>query len=332
MRTRIRFAISIVALVAATALFIGTPGAGATQGQAVVAGQENTEAATTKLVNTNEIAASNCPNYTNALVVCGEYGITGYGIYGGLHGVSTDHYGIGVDGDGAQFGVEGTSAGIGVRGYGRGTGVGVGGLSADGTGMTAESQASNGVGIKATALTGGSAKAVWGVSDTGYGGYFEAPTGLGFGVYATGGTYGVRADGPVGVSGLGTKTGVRGEAGSGGTGSGIGVEGATGSGSGVYGHATSGIGVNAYANGGIALQVQGRAKFSRSGTVLVGAGTASKAVSLSGTTGNSMILAIAQQNANVFVKATVPAAGSFTIYLTGNAPAGGLKVAYFVLN
>ena len=46
-----------------------------------------------------------------------------------------------------------------------------------------------------------------------------------------------------------------------------------------------------------------------------------------------MTLAIAQQSANVFVKATVPAAGSFTIYLTGNAPApNGLKVAYFVLN
>jgi hypothetical protein len=90
--------------------------------------------------------------------------------------------------------------------------------------------------------------------------------------------------------------------------------------------------VNASANGGIALQVHGRAKFSRSGTVVVGAGTASKAVTLSGTTGNSMILAIAQQNASVFVKATVPAAGSFTIYLTGNAPANGLKVAYFVLN
>jgi hypothetical protein len=45
-----------------------------------------------------------------------------------------------------------------------------------------------------------------------------------------------------------------------------------------------------------------------------------------------MILAIAQQNANVIVNATVPAAGSLTTYLTGNAPANGLKVVYFVLN
>ena len=45
-----------------------------------------------------------------------------------------------------------------------------------------------------------------------------------------------------------------------------------------------------------------------------------------------MVLPTAQQNASVFVKAVVPASGSFTIRLTGNAPTGGLKVAYFVLN
>jgi hypothetical protein len=48
-----------------------------------------------------------------------------------------------------------------------------------------------------------------------------------------------------------------------------------------------------------------------------------------------MILATAQQSASVSVKAAVPAvpsSGSFRIFLTGNAPAAGLKVAYFVLN
>jgi len=34
----------------------------------------------------------------------------------------------------------------------------------------------------------------------------------------------------------------------------------------------------------------------------------------------SMVLVTAQQNTGVYVKAAVPAAGSFTIYLTGNAP------------
>ena len=47
---------------------------------------------------------------------------------------------------------------------------------------------------------------------------------------------------------------------------------------------------------------------------------------------SSMILATAQQFKGVFVKAAVPGNGTFTIYLTGNAPTGGLMVAYFVLN
>jgi hypothetical protein len=145
---------------------------------------------------------------------------------------------------------------------------------------------------------------------------------------------------------------VEGSASAGGTGvygensgsTGIGVWGRTGgTGSAVYGQATangvglngvsaSGIGVNASANGGIALQVQGRAKFSRSGIAIVAAGTASKTVTLSAVTSNSMILATAQQNVSQSVKAAVPGNGSFTIYLTGNAPGSGLKVAYFVLN
>jgi hypothetical protein len=49
-------------------------------------------------------------------------------------------------------------------------------------------------------------------------------------------------------------------------------------------------------------------------------------------TANSMVIATAQQNANVFVKAAVPGAGFFRLVLTGNAPVGGLRVAYFVLN
>jgi len=47
---------------------------------------------------------------------------------------------------------------------------------------------------------------------------------------------------------------------------------------------------------------------------------------------NSMILATTQQTPGPGVKAAVPGSGAFTIYLTANAPAGGLKVAYFILN
>jgi hypothetical protein len=85
-------------------------------------------------------------------------------------------------------------------------------------------------------------------------------------------------------------------------------------------------------NSGTALSVTGKVKFSRSGIVTIAAGSPSQAVTLAGVNSNSMIIATAQQTSNVSVKAAAPASGAFTIYLTGNAPAGGLKVAYFVLN
>ena len=78
--------------------------------------------------------------------------------------------------------------------------------------------------------------------------------------------------------------------------------------------------------------MNGKAKFSRSGIVTVSAGSASTTVSLAGVSASSMVVVTAQENAAAYVKAAVPAAGSFTIYLTGNAAAGGLSVAYFVLN
>jgi hypothetical protein len=53
---------------------------------------------------------------------------------------------------------------------------------------------------------------------------------------------------------------------------------------------------------------------------------------LAGVSGSSMVVATAQQHTNVSVNGAVPSGGSFKLYLTGNAPAGGLKVAYFVLN
>ena len=61
-------------------------------------------------------------------------------------------------------------------------------------------------------------------------------------------------------------------------------------------------------------------------------GTDFLTVTHAGVTTASMILATSQQNKGVYVRAVVPGAGSFTIRLTGNAPSGGLRVAYFVLN
>jgi hypothetical protein len=107
---------------------------------------------------------------------------------------------------------------------------------------------------------------------------------------------------------------------------------AQGTSEGVHGFSGSGIGVAALSNSGTALSVSGKAKFSRSGITTIAAGASSKTISLGGVTTSSMVLATAQQARAVHVKAAVPGTGSFTIRLTGNAPTGGLKVAYFVLN
>jgi hypothetical protein len=199
---------------------------------------------------------------------------------------------VGVRGEGTIYGVEGGGP-VGVFGSGDIGGIGVRGLGE--TGVKGQAIDDSGIGIVAN---GG----VDGLVATGTENAVEAQGGT-FGVFATGTDYGVYASAPN---------------------------------HGVYGQATAsgGVGVQAVAttNGATALSVQGKAKFSRSGIVTIAAGTASKAVTLTGVTTSSMILATAQTNAAVYVKSATPASGSFTIRLTGNAPSSGVKVAYFVLN
>jgi len=146
-----------------------------------------------------------------------------------------------------------------------------------------------------------------------------------------------RANNGTGVLGQGGENGVDAEGGTFGVfaqGSDYGVF-ASAPNHGVYGTATAagGAGIDANGSGGaLALRVTGKAKFSRSAVVTIAAGSSSKAITLAGVTSNSMILATAQQTSSVSVKAAVPGSGSFKIFLTGQAPAAGLKVAYFVLN
>ncbi|HEY7042639.1 MAG TPA: hypothetical protein VH419_03125 [Nocardioidaceae bacterium] len=163
------------------------------------------------------------------------------------------------------------------------------------------------------------------------------------GVEATGfgsGSTGVKASGSgadsTGVFGLGGRFGVTGITAGGCIvlhGCAVGVQGTnTSNGYGVQGSSVDGVGVVASSANGTALSVSGKARFSRSGVVSIASGSTSKSVTLAGVTTSSMVLVTAQQNKAVTVKAAVPAAGSFRIFLTGNAPSGGLKVAYFVLN
>jgi hypothetical protein len=180
--------------------------------------------------------------------------------------------------------------------------------------------------------------------------YPDVSLGL-YGESGVDGIWGLGArNGVVGKTNNGAASGVYGEN----QGTGYGVAGRANTGTGVFADtqsgtsllatAVGGTAVNASAgaggtsiktkapNSGTALSVTGKAKFSRSGVVTIAAGTASEEVTLTGVNSNSMIIATAQQTSAVSVKAAVPASGSFTIYLTGNAPAMGLKVAYFVLN
>jgi len=84
-----------------------------------------------------------------------------------------------------------------------------------------------------------------------------------------------------------------------------------------------GVGVyaRAGAGAGLALFVEGKALFSRSKRISIGASKTSVKVTLSGVTTSSYILATLQTSiSGCYVRAVVPASGSFTIYLS-KAPA-----------
>jgi len=122
----------------------------------------------------------------------------------------------------------------------------------------------------------------------------------------------------------------------GGNGSGVfGIGGAKGVG--VRGQAqdSAGIGVLAeHTHGGVALKVSGKATFSRSGVVTVGAGKSRATVGNAGLTSESLVLVTLQQHATgVYVLAAVPdvAADAFTVYLSKAVPAR-TKVAWFIVN
>jgi hypothetical protein len=117
---------------------------------------------------------------------------------------------------------------------------------------------------------------------------------------------------------------------------GYGVAGQAASGTGVLGDSANGVGVLASSANAIALQVTGKAQFSRSGTATV-AGTAtapanSVRVSLP-ITGTSMMTATLQKFvAGVFVVAAVPnvPGGYFTIYLNKKVSTSAGPIAWIV--
>jgi hypothetical protein len=112
-----------------------------------------------------------------------------------------------------------------------------------------------------------------------------------------------------------------------------GVWGKSPAGQGVRGEATTGIGVYALAPlTGVALLATGKVSFSRSGRATMAAGTSSKTISLAGVSTGSLIFAVIGSNqSGRWVRAVVPASGSFTIYLNTTV-LSSTYVSWFVLN
>jgi len=119
---------------------------------------------------------------------------------------------------------------------------------------------------------------------------------------------------------------------------GTGTYGMVGFGSvGVEGDASSragSIGVRAWAptTSQVALRVEGKVSLSRSGRRSMSSGTRTKAVTLAGVTTTSKIFAVlATSESGHWVRAVVPAAGKFTIYLNTTLTSSAV-VSWFVLD
>ena len=112
---------------------------------------------------------------------------------------------------------------------------------------------------------------------------------------------------------------------------------------GVFGAAESGdgIGVQGWGPTGVkaisdkyALDVDGANRFTQAGTTTVAAGTSAKTVSGLKVGTGALVLATVQGAPSTVMVASAKrvSATKIRIFLTGNAPAGGVKVGFFVLN
>jgi len=188
------------------------------------------------------------------------------------------------------------------------------------------------------------------VTETAVGVYGESGSTPGVGVWGVAGV-GVRGTGDTAVNGEGASFGVLGR-----SALGTGMQGVTlspsntnpavaglsnGNGPGVraQGRPISG-GTGVGGGRGAALEVRGRATFSRSAVLTVPAGASSAFTALvpGGLLATSQVLATVQEDkgaigvrAAVPITAAGPNQGTIQVFLTGAAPAGGVKVAWFVL-
>ena len=201
------------------------------------------------------------------------------------------------DGSDALFG-HATGAGTGTEGT-SGWGMGVVGTSADTSNPVDHTRNAGVVGV-----AGSINSLAENLSPVGVYGYSDASTTEGIagaGVWGQSPDLGVAGDGTLGVQGVGT-VGVLG----------YGQQGVIG-----IAATSDGIGVHAEVDvtGARALRVAGRAEFTRSGRASVASGAKKKTVSLAGCTTSTLVMAVLASNeSGRYVRAAVPAAGSFTVY------------------
>lgn len=82
----------------------------------------------------------------------------------------------------------------------------------------------------------------------------------------------------------------------------------------------------------IALDVRGKALFSRSGRATISAGQSTKKINLTGVSWSSLVFAVLRSNrSGRYVRAVVPTTGSFTIYLNTTVTSS-TYVVWFVVN
>ena len=183
----------------------------------------------------------------------------------------------------------------------------------------------NTTGVYATSET-------WGVFGTG-GDYGVYGTGGTYGLLGAGGDTGVRGSGDTGVYGLGiVDEGVFGETNSD-TASGV-YGRNNGSGWGVAGRSSDGTGVLAESARGAALDVRGKAEFTRSGIATVKAARSRVDVSGVAMSSTSFILATIQGDVpRTWVRGvTSPGKGSRFTILLNRSVAADTRVAWFVVN
>jgi hypothetical protein len=295
------FRLGLAGLAALAAHAIGRPASvEAATGGNFILGQANTASATTQVSTTSGRGLEGDTSDAGASGVFGQATAT-TGTPAGVYGTASADLGTGVWGVGALT-VTSNSTGV----YGDGD-VGVQGFGSIGTMGTSDA---------GTGLYGFSGLAALPAAP-GHVGIFGASSyNDGYGVWGRN---------------VGSGYGLLGE-----SSSGIGLRADSTAGYGGFVSTNTGTAIYAIANaaGGTALQVNGPAKFSRSGIATVAGGTSSVAVSSVPLSASSLVLATPQLNvAGLYVQAVVPniAGSSFTIYLSKAVP-GATPVAWFVAN